>query len=172
MLGIRDSLVRTRIQIKLLSSVFLRICSYFFSYNLPVGIVSSVLKIQFFAKILQNFYFASIISVCSAPLGEKERFRIHTSDNWIRIREAQKHSDPDLYPQQHWRYGNSSVFFFLWFHGKDQCCGSGSRSLGSVCFLVSRILPSALKSKFRSFRVKSLTQIRIRSKLKSFRGSN
>jgi hypothetical protein len=42
---------------------------YFFPYNLSAGKLSSVYKINFFAKILfKIFYFASIISVCSTPL--------------------------------------------------------------------------------------------------------
>jgi hypothetical protein len=40
----------------------------FFSYNLPTGTLSSVLKILFFAKILLKFYFASIISARSTHL--------------------------------------------------------------------------------------------------------
>jgi hypothetical protein len=41
----------------------------FFSNNLPAGILSSVLKIKFYAKIfVLKFYFASIISVRSTPL--------------------------------------------------------------------------------------------------------
>ncbi len=52
-----------------------------------------------------KFHFASIILVHSTPfiiLWEKgrirSRIRIHTSDYWIRIREAQKHADPDPQP--------------------------------------------------------------------------
>ncbi len=53
----------------------------FFSYNLPAGTLSSVLKIYFFAKtFVLKFYFASIVSVRSTTLWEKERIRIHTSD--------------------------------------------------------------------------------------------
>ncbi len=44
------------------------------------GTLFLVLKILYFAKILQKFYFASIISVCSTPLWQKERFRIRSSD--------------------------------------------------------------------------------------------
>jgi hypothetical protein len=43
---------------------FLRI----FSYNLPAGTLSSVLKIIFFLKFMLKFYFASIISVRSTSL--------------------------------------------------------------------------------------------------------
>jgi hypothetical protein len=49
-----------------------------------------------------HFYFASIISVLPKPnlyegkdLNPRNRIRIDTSDLWIRIREAQKHPDPD-----------------------------------------------------------------------------
>jgi hypothetical protein len=43
--------------------------AYFFSYNLAAGTLSSVFNPQI--NFLLKFYFASIISVCSTPLGKK-----------------------------------------------------------------------------------------------------
>jgi hypothetical protein len=62
----------------------------FFSYNLPAGTLSSVLKIKFCAKFLSQIL--DMISVRSTPSWEKER---------IRILEVQKHAapaDPDPVP--------------------------------------------------------------------------
>jgi hypothetical protein len=54
----------------------------FFSYNLPTGTLSSVLKIKFFA----NIFCVRIISVRSTPLWENGRIRKH----------ADSDPDPDL----------------------------------------------------------------------------
>jgi hypothetical protein len=83
LLGIRDTLVRVRI--RLLSSVT--------TGTLPSVLVKSLILCKNFVLI---FYFASIILVRSTHLREKGRIRIRirTSDYLIRIREAQKHADP------------------------------------------------------------------------------
>jgi hypothetical protein len=70
----------------------------------PAGRLSSVLKIKFYDKILCNIFLFSkhyFSPLNMVPLWEKgrtriqKRIRIHTSNYWIRIREAQKHADPD-----------------------------------------------------------------------------
>ncbi len=55
---------------------------------------------------------AIIISVCSTHLWEKGRIRIRTSDQWVRIREAEKHADP----QHCWKlkiFFNFSALFLV-----------------------------------------------------------
>jgi hypothetical protein len=51
-------------------------------------------------KILKNLKAVEIKVFLTIFLGDKRiRIRIHTSDLWTRIQEAQKHVDPD---PQHW----------------------------------------------------------------------
>jgi hypothetical protein len=110
MLGIHDILVRFRIP----GSVPL---TNFFSHNLPTGTSSSVYKNKFFAKIL----FQSAQQIFEKRARIRIRSRIRTSDQWIRIRirEAQKHGDPD---PKHWKLGT----------GIKGVCGSGSKSTSKV----------------------------------------
>jgi len=80
---------------RLLSSVVLRIQKNFrfFSFNIPAGTSSSVLKFKFLLNFSIKFYFASIISVRWTPLWEKWRIRIR-SQSRIQTRTLSRISIP------------------------------------------------------------------------------
>ncbi len=78
---IRTSDYWIQLRIRLFSSVTLRMQKkvfffIFFSYNLPAGILSSVLKIQFFAqKLCKNFILKALFQSAQHLYEERERSR-------------------------------------------------------------------------------------------------
>ncbi len=74
--------------------------SIFFSYNLPAGTLSSVLKFNVLLKFcVLKYYFASIILVRSTPLWEKKDPE-PDSDSYLWIMDPDPEG-PKTYPQ-HW----------------------------------------------------------------------